>query len=215
MEIGLFDPFVRCYGLVHRGGPGLACDDDGLALGPTALAKTVLDVAGRRQCRLRPRDELTQALRLAYGPVPDPVIERWCRGLAKVVDSIASGQEAYARIYAVLLGFPEIAPAGMAKLAQAAGLAKYGAAWETEARVPAHNPGGGEWTSDGGEIEVAAAGDQKCQACSSGGSYGTNGMARVNGKIRCWDCAIKAIGAQGLPGDEQIRMLEPFLLDRK
>jgi len=37
----LLDPFVRCYGLVQRGGPGLACDDNGLALGPIALAKTV------------------------------------------------------------------------------------------------------------------------------------------------------------------------------
>lgn len=211
----MLDPFVRCYGLVQRGGPGLACDDDGLTLGPTILAKTVRDVAGRRNCRLRPREDVAQALWLAYGPVSDPVVERWCRGLAKVADLLAAGQDAYARIYAVLLGFPEIAPEGMAKLAQAAGLAKYGTAWETEARVPAHNPGGGEWTNDGGEVEVAAAGDQKCQTCPSGGSYGATGMFRMEGKIRCWDCAIKAAGAQDLPSDEKIKILEPYLLDRK
>lgn len=215
MEIGLLDPFVRCYGLVHRGGPGLACDDDGLALGPTALAKTVRGAAGRRQCRLRPHEDVAQALRLAYGPVSDQIVERWCRGLAKVADSTATGHDAYARIYAALLGFPEIAPASMAKLAQTARLAKYGTAWETEARVPAHHPGGGEWTGDGGEVEVAAAGDQKCQTCPSGGSYGTTGMFRMEGKIRCRDCAIKAAGAQDLPADEQIRILEPFLLQRK
>ena len=62
----------------------------------------------------------------------------------------------------------------MAKLAHAAGLAKYGAAWETEARVPAHNTGG-EWTS-GGEIEIAARGDPPCQGCPNGGSYGTTGV---------------------------------------
>jgi len=210
----LLDPFVRCYGLVQRGGPGLACDDNGLALGPIALAKTVRDTTGQRQCRMRPCDDVVRALRLAYGPVADPVVERWCRGLAKVTELLARGEDAHARIYAVLLGFPKIAPEGMAKLAQAAGLAKYGTAWETEARVPAHNPGGGEWTS-GGEIEVAAAGDQKCQTCPSGGSYGATGMFWMEGKIRCWDCAIKAAGAQDLPGDEKIRILEPYLLKRK
>lgn len=215
MEIALLDPLVRCYGLVQRGGPGLACDNDGLALGPTALAKTVRDATGHRQCRLRPGDDVAIVLRLAYGPISEPVIERWCRGLAKVADSIAADQDAYARIYAALLGFPEIAPEGMAKLAQAAELAKYGTAWETEAQVPAHNPRGGEWTSDGGDVEVAAAGDQKCQTCPSGGSYGATGMFRMEGKIRCWDCAIKAAGAQGLPGDEKIKILGPYLLDRK
>ncbi len=75
--------------------------------------------------------------------------------------------------------------------------------------------GGGEWTGDGGEVEVAAAGDQKCQTCSSGGSYGATGMFRMEGKIRCWDCAIKAAGAQDLPADEKIKILEPYLLDRK
>jgi hypothetical protein len=164
---------------------------------------------------LRPPDEVAQALRLAYGPVADPIVGRWCQGLAKVTERLARGEDAHARIYAVLLGFPEIAPEGMAKLAQAAGLGKYGTAWETEARVPAHNPGRGEWTNDGGEVEVAAAGDQKCQTCPSGGSYGATGMFRMEGKIRCWNCAIKAAGAQDLPNDEKIKILEPYLLNRK
>jgi len=77
---------------------------------------------------LRPPDEVAQALRLAYGPVADPIVGRWCQGLAKVTERLARGEDAHARIYAVLLGFPEIAPEGMAKLAQAAGLGKYGTA---------------------------------------------------------------------------------------
>lgn len=209
------DPFICSYGLVARGGPGLACDEDGLALGPVTLAKIGRDAAGQRSWWLHPDHEIAEAFRLAYGPTPDRLVERWCRGLGKVAELLARGEAAHARIYAVLLGFPEIAPEGMAKLAQAAGLAKYGTAWEIEARVPAHNPGGGEWTNDGGEVEVAAAGDQKCQTCPSGGSYGATGMFRMEGKIRCWDCAIKAAGAQDLPGDEKIRILEPYLLDRK
>lgn len=207
----MLDPFIRCYGLVQRGDPGLACDDDGLALGPTIFAKTVRDVAGRRDCRLRPRDEVAQALRLAYGPIADSIVERWCRGLAKVTELLARGEHAHARIYAVLLGFPEIAPEGMAKLTHAGTLQKYNPDWDTEARVPPKNPGGGQWTS-GGEIEIAARGDLPCQGCPSSGSYGTTGMYRAEGKILCHDCAVKAIGAGDEPAAEKIRMLRPFLL---
>ena len=32
---------ARFHRLVPRGGPGLPCDDDGLALGPVTLAKAV------------------------------------------------------------------------------------------------------------------------------------------------------------------------------
>jgi len=39
MQIVALNPFIRCCGLVQRGGPGLACDNEGLALGPATLAK--------------------------------------------------------------------------------------------------------------------------------------------------------------------------------
>lgn len=210
----MLDPFVRCYGLVQRGDPGLACDDDGLALGTMTLAKTVRDATGHQHCRLRPRDELAQALQLAYGPVADPVVERWCRGLAKVADSIATGQDAYARIYAALLGFPEITPAGMTKLARATTVQKYNPDWDTESRVPPKNPGGGEWTS-GGEIEIAARGDLPCQGCSSGGSYGTTGMFSIEGKILCHECAVKAAGVESEPASVKAETLRPYILGPK
>ena len=210
----MLDPFFRCYGLVQRGGPGLACDDNGLALGPTALAKTVRDATGQRQCRMRPRDELAQALRLAYGPVSDPVVERWCRGLAKVTELLARGEDAHARIYAVLLGFPEIAPEGMAKLARATALQKYNPDWETEPRVPPKNPGGGEWTDDSGNIEIA--GGLRCDGiaagCQSGGSYGTSAMYSIDGKNLCWSCAVKSERLENESGSEQVRQLEPYLI---
>lgn len=206
----MLDPFVRCYGLVQRGGPGLACDETGLALGPATLGKTVRDAAGHRQCRLRPREDVTQALRLAYGPVSDQVINRWRCGLAKVADLLAAGDDAYARIYAVLLGFPEIVPKGMAKLARATALQKYNPDWETESRVPPKSPGAGQWTGESG-IDIAARGDLPCQGCPSGGSYGTTGMYRVEGKILCHDCAVKAIGAENESAAEKTRALKPFL----
>ena len=208
----MLDPFIRCYGLVQRGGPGLACDDDGLALGTATLAKTDGEASGRRRCRLRPPDDVALALRLAYGPIADPVIERWCRGLAKVAELLARGEDAHARIYAVLLGFPEIAPEGMAKLACAISLQKYNPDWETESRVPPKNPGAGRWTSGGGEMQVAI----RCQGisagCQSGGSYGTSAMYRIDGKNLCFSCAVKSRELQGNPGGEQIKLLEPYLI---
>jgi hypothetical protein len=60
-----------------------------------------------------------------------------------------SGEDALARIYAVLIGFPEIAPDGMAKLAAVASLRKYNPDWEDEPRIPTGNPDGGQWTADG------------------------------------------------------------------
>jgi hypothetical protein len=51
-----------------------------------------------------------------------------------------------------LLGFPEIAPEGMAKLVHAADLRKDNPDWEDEPRVPAGNPDGGQWTTDGDGI---------------------------------------------------------------
>jgi hypothetical protein len=92
---------------------------------------------------------MVNALRLAYGSVSDAVTERRCRGIVRVSQLLESGEDALARIYAVLLGFPEIAPDRMTKLAAIASLRKYNPDWEDEPRIPAGNPDGGQWTSDG------------------------------------------------------------------
>jgi hypothetical protein len=92
---------------------------------------------------------MIQALRLAYGPVADAVIERRCRGVVRAAQLLGTGADALACIYAVLIGFPEIAPKGMAKLEMAASLLKSNPDWEDEPRVPAGNPDGGQWTADG------------------------------------------------------------------
>jgi hypothetical protein len=148
--------------------------------------------------------------------VPDRVIERWCHGLARVAQLLAEGEAARACIHAVLLGFPEIPHEGMAKLARAAALRKDDDAWEDEPRVPAGNPDGGEWTSDGSDVQVAAAGDLPCEGdCQSGGSYGTTGMFRMEGKILCRDCAVKRAGVQNEPASIQNETLQYYILDRK
>jgi hypothetical protein len=64
--------------------------------------------------------------------------------------------------------------------------------------------------------KVAAWGDRKCQgACRQGGSRGTTGMYEIGNRPLCFDCAVKATGSQGLPADEQIHTLEPYLLKPK
>lgn len=148
------DPLFRTYSVVSRGGLGLACDDNGLALGPVTLAKAVRDAAGERRYRLRPLEDIVQALRLAYGPTQDQLVERRCRGLARVTQLLAAGEDAQARIYAVLLAFPEITPEGMAKLASATSLQKDNQGWEDEPRIPAGNPDGGQWTGGEGDDAV-------------------------------------------------------------
>jgi hypothetical protein len=97
--------FARAYRLVPRGAAGLACDDDGVALGPVRLVEAVADPFGRRVYRLRPAAEIAQALRLAYGSTPDE-IERCRRGLARVADLLTAGERAQACIHAVQLAFP-------------------------------------------------------------------------------------------------------------
>jgi hypothetical protein len=47
--------FARACRLVPRGAAGLACDDDGVALGPVRLVETVADAAGCRRYRPRPK----------------------------------------------------------------------------------------------------------------------------------------------------------------
>ena len=141
--------FARAYRLVPRGA-GLSCDDDGVALGPVRLVEAVIDRCGRRVYRLRPASEVAQALRLAYGSLPDE-IERCQRGLARVGELLTAGARAQACIHAVQLAFPQIAPEAMANLAHAASLQKDNSNWADEPRVPAGSPGGGEWTSEGDE----------------------------------------------------------------
>jgi hypothetical protein len=146
--------FARPYRLVPRGAAGLACDDDGVALGPVRLVEPVADAAGRRVYRLRRAAEIAEALRRAYGYAPDE-IARCQRGLAAIARLLNAGERAQAGIRAVQLAFPEIMPAAMAKLAQAASLQKDNPNWADEPRIPA----GGDWTTGG----AAGAGDANIQ----------------------------------------------------
>lgn len=62
-------------------------------------------------------------------------------------------------------------------------------------------------------IEVAAAGDLKCEGvCREGGSWGTTAAYGIGNKKLCRNCAVKQIGVENLPGAEQNEILRPFEL---
>ena len=63
-----------------------------------------------------------------------------------------------------------------------------------------------------GNVDLAAAGDLKCQNCPSGGSWGVTGMYEVGRQILCANCAVKRLGIEDLPEVEKIETLTPYLL---
>jgi hypothetical protein len=165
-------PTFRTFSLVPRGGPGLACDESGLALGPIALSRKLRDPSRGIQYRLLTLDEMKQILRIAYGSVHSAVVERRCRGIARATQLMNIGSDALAQIHAVLIGFPEIEPEAMAKLAVAAALRKYNPDWEDEPRIPAGEPGAGEWTNgddedDANDTQTEISRDECLERCSA------------------------------------------------
>ena len=62
-------------------------------------------------------------------------------------------------------------------------------------------------------VKVAAWGDKGCQVCASNGESGMMGMYEIMGRIMCAPCAEKEKKVQGLPADEKIRILTPYLLE--
>jgi hypothetical protein len=154
------------YRLAPRGGAGLACDAAGVALGATDLARVHLEGA-RRRCEVRPPGEIGRVLKAAYGPQPDAVVQRLHRGLNRTAKWLEAGDLCHAGVEAVMLGFPDLTPTAMAKLAELADLEKRGAAWEDEPRVPAGQAGGGQWTTGGGGGGGAAASAKPVQTVTS------------------------------------------------
>lgn len=53
-------------------------------------------------------------------------------------------------------------------------------------------------------------GDKSCSSCSPKG--GKIGMYEMEGKILCWNCAVKRAGLENESGRNQADTLEPFLL---
>ncbi len=143
-------PWIQTYRLAPRGKGGLACDKAGVALGAADLVRARVDAMGRRRCAVRPRQGLGRVLSAAYGPQPEDDVLRLHRGLQRAASAIEADKLCLAGLETVLLGLPDLTPSALGKLAEMAKLEKGGTAWRDEPRVPAGQPGGGQWTSEGG-----------------------------------------------------------------
>lgn len=151
----------RWHRLVTRGGGGLSCDRDGIALGPVPLISRTSSGTGSARYATRPPVEMARAFGLAYRTMSAADLEHCLTGLDRIAKAFDRGDRALAVIMAVHLRLPEIDTPGMAKLAAATDLHKYS---PDQPRVPAGNPDGGEWTSVGETVgaELAqATGDER------------------------------------------------------
>lgn len=79
-------------------------------------------------------------------------------------------------------------------------------------RAPRGVPEGGRWIRDVVHVAAVRPRGPRCQgfACQNGGSFGTSGMVGIADKQLCWDCAIKYLGIQDLPHDQQLKILANF-----
>ncbi|MGH7035819.1 MAG: hypothetical protein ACREFL_18970 [Stellaceae bacterium] len=176
---------IARFRLVSRGGPGLACDDEGIALGPI----TLIDRSGSHY-RLRSLPDLRRTLYIAYPKALAEWRERRIEGLRKIAEALESGNRVRARILAVQLGLPELGPAAVAKLR------KFNPDWAVEPRVPA-GQSGGQWTSGGGNGSastgvIPAADNQPTPSGRSGGhrttiiSHGDGTIETRSGGTPAW-----------------------------
>jgi hypothetical protein len=105
---------------------------------------------------VRPLDEIGELLNRAYGAQRREVVEVCHRGLRRVTSRLEAGDLALASIEALMLRLPRIDAVGMAKLAGRGDFIKDGDAWQNEPRLPAGQPGGGQWTSGGSTAQPSS-----------------------------------------------------------
>ena len=169
---------ARSIRLVARGGSGLACDNDGVALGAVSLVEVSPVVAQTGRWRVRPIEELGEILLQAYGVESGELVQRCHRALTRVAAQFEAGDLALAALEAVLIGLPDLTSQALAKLAGIADAEKAGTAWQDQPRVPAGQTGGGQWTSDGGAAAPAQLDDRAAQSGEQGPATASTGGAK-------------------------------------
>src|SRR5437868_3160878 len=70
----------------------------------------------------------------------------------------------------------------------------------------------GRKPDQGGNVDIAAVGDLRCEVCPRGGSHGSTAMYEIDRQKMCRSCAVKELGIGNLPGTEQNQYLQPFLI---
>jgi hypothetical protein len=126
----------------------IVVDDNGATIGPDCVL--VRRVADGYRC-LHPREAaaIQQAL---FGPAGDPDRLFMSRGIAR---SLNAGNLALAQIYGLRIPVPDLDGAPLRRLAAAAPFIKANFNPD-EPRIPAGEPGGGEWTDAGAGSDAAS-----------------------------------------------------------
>ena len=127
--------------------PGLACDEEGLALGPIPLIVHQRTTKGAWRYEPVPRDVVDRVMTVAYGETYGQWLHSW---LVDVAKAMSDGRHSTARIAAVHLGLPELLPHAFSELSNLARLLKFNPNWAQEPR-DAH----GRWTNGEGRGEGA------------------------------------------------------------
>lgn len=113
---------VARYKLAKRGRVGLACDREGVALGPAHLVWPTRNDNGRLVFRAASPKWLVEVLKAAYGPGFDPEISYRTKKLAFIAQALTEGQLTQATIGTLHLQLPELTLDAAQRLAS---LAKY------------------------------------------------------------------------------------------
>jgi hypothetical protein len=138
-ETAMKTSFAPMYRLTARGGVGLACDEQGIAVGPVVLVEA-LAAGGGRGFRPRPAEEIARTLALAYDDLAPADLARCLASLDVAAKALEARDLAKASIAAVLLKLPDLSVEGFAKLAADPSLKKYSPDQPRDGR--------GRWTSD-------------------------------------------------------------------
>lgn len=120
----MIQPSMTMFRLTTRGGPGLACDQKGVALGPVTLIDA-LSSNGKCVYRARPAEEIARTLALAYGAFSADDLRRCLSALDLAARALEAGDLAKAGIATVFLKLPPLTPEAFTKLAQEPTLKKY------------------------------------------------------------------------------------------
>jgi hypothetical protein len=119
----------------------------------TPLPESETEGFDRRHWRPRSRAELERVLAIGYGLLVD--LESRMGALRVVANALSAGERpraAIALLHARLPALPDLAAAR--RMAEADPLAKYS---PLQPRVPKGQPGGGQWTSEGGSADGTSA----------------------------------------------------------
>lgn len=129
---------IASFGLAKRspGSRGLACDEEGVSLGPVSLVFAERDAVGKRRYRAVSARRLGKVLAAAYGPEFGTQPADWAAKFDAIARALTEGRTAEAAIRAVHLRLPELSADAVARLAL---LAKYS---EDEPRIPEGEHGG-------------------------------------------------------------------------